>query len=161
MADRRIKNGDDEEKWVIYGMLHDYDYERRPNLPDHPMQGSAILEAKGYPDDVRYAIKSHCAEATGCPRQSTMDKALFACDELCGFIVAAALVRPEGIHGMQPSSVTKKLKTKAFAASVNRDDITNGAAEFGVDLGQHIQFLIEALTPHAELLGISGKPKQS
>ena len=155
------KLGEDEEKWGIVGLLHDFDYERWPNLPDHPMQGSAILESKGYSEEVRYAIKSHCAEATGCPRRSALDKALFACDELSGFIVAAAYVRPEGIHGMQASSITKKMKQKAFAASVSRDDITNGASEFGVELNDHIQFLIDALSQHSELLGIGGKARSN
>jgi putative nucleotidyltransferase with HDIG domain len=146
--------GEDEEKWGIVGLLHDFDYERWPNPPDHPLQGSAILKERGYPEDVIYAIKSHADYLPDCPRVRPIEKALYACDELAGFIVAAALVRPGGITDMTASSVKKKLKSKSFAAKVNRDDIERGAAEFGVDLTEHIQFLIEALKPLARDLGI-------
>ena len=144
----------DPLKWGIVGLLHDFDYERWPDPPDHPLKGAAILQEHGYPEDMIYAIKSHANYMTDCPRISEMDKVLFACDELCGFIVACCLVRPEGIKGLQAKSVKKKLKQKSFAASVNRDDITDGAAELGVDLGEHIQFCIDALTPFAEELGL-------
>ena len=143
------KMGEDELRWGIVGLLHDFDYEKWPDPPDHPLQGAAILQQLGYPEDVIYAIKSHANYMTDCPRLSLMDKVLFACDELCGFIVACCLVRPEGIQGLQAKSVKKKLKQKSFAASVNRDDITQGAEELGVDLGEHIQFCIEALSAHA------------
>lgn len=148
------KYGEDEEKWGIVGLLHDFDYERWPTAPDHPLQGAAILAQHGYPDDVIYAIKSHADYLTDCPRQSCLDKTLYACDELCGLITACALVRPEGIAGLQASSVRKKMKQKSFAAAVNRDDIVRGAEDLGVELNAHIQFVIDALTPHAEALGL-------
>jgi putative nucleotidyltransferase with HDIG domain len=147
--------GEDEEKWGIVGLLHDFDYERWPNPPDHPLQGAAILTERGYPADVIYAIKSHADYLTDCPRVSRLDKTLYACDELAGFIVACAMVRPERLAGMQASSVKKKLKAKGFAASVNRDDIARGAADLGVDLDQHIQFVIAALQPIAGELGLA------
>jgi putative nucleotidyltransferase with HDIG domain len=148
------KLGEDEERWSIVGLLHDFDYERWPNPPDHPLQGAAILKERGYPDDVIYAIKSHADYLPDCPRVRTIEKALYACDELAGFIVACALVRPGGIGDMTASSVKKKLKSKGFAAKVNRDDIDRGAAEFGVDLSEHIQFIIDSLKPLARELGI-------
>jgi len=140
------KFGEDEEKWGIVGLLHDFDYERWPNPPDHPLQGAAILTEKGYPADVIYAIKSHVdltplpnvdvtlrvtnplaeREEYNCPRVSLMDKALFACDELAGFCIAVAKIRPEGIRGMEAKSVRKKLKQASFAAAVSRDDIARG-----------------------------------
>jgi putative nucleotidyltransferase with HDIG domain len=139
------KFGEDEETWGIVGLLHDFDYERWPNPPDHPLQGAAILAERGYPDFVIYAIKSHADYLTDCPRVSLLDKTLYACDELAGFIVAVARLRPEGLSGMQASSVRKKLKQKSFAAGVNRDDVVRGAADLGVDLDEHIQFCIDAL----------------
>lgn len=147
------QRGEDEETWGIVGLLHDFDYERWPTPPDHPLQGSRILAERGYPEEVIYAIKSHADYLPDCPRIRPIEKALYACDELCGFLVACALIRPEGFAGMSVSSVKKKLKNLAFAAKVNREDITRGAADFGVDLDQHIQFVIDALAPHAaELL---------
>lgn len=147
------KLGEDQQKWSVTGLLHDFDYERWPEPPDHPLQGSKILQEKGYPEDVIYAIQSHVDHVgVGVPRKSTMDKALFACDELCGFITAVAYVRPEGINGMKAKSVRKKMKQKSFAAAVNRDDIINGAEEFGVELNEHIQFVIEALQERADEL---------
>jgi putative nucleotidyltransferase with HDIG domain len=149
------KFGEDEEKWGQVGLLHDFDYERWPNPPDHPLQGSAILKARGYPDDVIYAIKSHADYLTDCPRISRLDKTLYACDELCGFITACALVRPTRLDGLEPKSVRKKLKQVSFAANVNRDDITRGAADLGVDLDEHIAFCIAALQRHAASLGLT------
>ncbi|MFO7907440.1 MAG: HD domain-containing protein [Planctomycetota bacterium] len=146
--------GEDVEKWGIVGLLHDFDYERWPTAPDHPLQGAAILAERGYPEDVIHAIKSHADYVTDCPRESLLDKTLYACDELEGFISACAMVRPDGIVGMKPKSVRKKMKQKSFAAAVNRDDIARGAEELGVDLNEHIQFVIDALTPHAETLGL-------
>ena len=143
------KLGEDEDSWGIIGVLHDFDYERWPNPPDHPLQGAAILRARGYPDDVIYAICSHADYLSDFPRVHLVDKALYACDELAGFITAAALVRPGGITDMTAASVKKKMKSKGFAHTVNRDDITRGAADFGVDLTAHIQFVIDALKPHA------------
>lgn len=147
--------GEDEEKFGIVGLLHDFDYERWPDPPDHPLQGAAILKERGYPDDVIYAIKSHADYLPDCPRTSRLDKTLYACDELAGFITACAMVRPERLAGMQAGSVKKKLKAKGFAASVNRDDITRGAADLGVDLDQHIQFLIDAMSLIADDLGLA------
>jgi putative nucleotidyltransferase with HDIG domain len=149
------KFGEDEEKWGQVGLLHDFDYERWPNAPDHPLQGSAILKSRGYPDDVIYAIKSHADYLTDCPRVSRLDKALYACDELCGFITACALVRPTRLEGLEPKSVRKKLKQVSFAANVNRDDITRGAADFGVDLDEHFAFCIAAMQANAASLGLA------
>ena len=149
------KFGEDEEKWGRVGLLHDFDYERWPNPPDHPLQGSAILKSRGYPDDVIYAIKSHADYLTDCPRVSRLDKALYACDELCGFITACALVRPTRLEGLEPKSVRKKLKQLSFAANVNRDDIARGAADFGVDLDEHIAFCIAAMQASAQILGLA------
>src|SRR5271169_3786553 len=139
------KLGQDEEKWGIVGLLHDFDYERWPNPPDHPLQGSAILRQLGYPEEVIYAIKSHADYLPDCPRVHLMDKALYACDELTGLITAAALVRPTGISDLTAASVQKKMKAKGFARNVRREDIERGAADFGVDLIEHIQFVIEAM----------------
>lgn len=146
--------GEDVEKWGIVGLLHDFDYEQWPTVPDHPMKGAEILAAEGYPEDVIYAIKSH-VDGIGCPRNSLLDKTLFACDELSGFVTAVALVRPDGIAGMQAKSVRKKMKQKSFAAPVSRDDLVNGAAEIGIDLNEHIQFVIDALTKHAKELKLT------
>src|SRR3954453_13337214 len=126
--------GEDEEKWGIVGLLHDFDYERWPDPPDHPLKGATILAERGYPEDVIYAIKSHADYLTDCPRVNLMDKALYACDELAGLITAAALVRPGGITDMTASSVKKKMKSKGFARNVSREDIERGAADLGVEL---------------------------
>jgi putative nucleotidyltransferase with HDIG domain len=149
------KYGADEEKWGLVGLLHDFDYERWPDPPDHPLKGAAILAERGYPADVIYAIKSHADYLTDCPRVNPIDKALYACDELAGFITACALLRPERLAGMQASSVKKKLKSKGFAASINRDDITKGAADLGVELDEHINFVIAAMQPIAPELGLA------
>jgi len=148
------KLGEDEEKWGIVGLLHDFDYERWPNPPDHPLKGAEILKERGYPDEVIYAIKSHADYLEDCPRVSQLDKTLYACDELAGFISACALVRPEGINGMKSKSVRKKMKSKGFAAAVKREDIINGAEDLGVELNEHIQFVIDAMAEHAETLGL-------
>lgn len=157
MAAYARKLGEDEKVWRITGLLHDFDYERWPEIPDHPLQGSRILAERGYPDEIIYAIKSHVGPQIGAPRVSVLDRALFACDELCGFITACAYVRPEGVHGMTAKSVIKKMKQKSFAANVSRDDIVEGAREFGVELAEHVQFVIDALAEEAELLKLSGK----
>jgi putative nucleotidyltransferase with HDIG domain len=151
------KFGEDEEKWGLVGLLHDFDYERWPDPPQHPLEGAKILAAQGYPEEIIYAIKSHADYLPDCPRVSRLDKTLYACDELAGFVTACAMVRPEGIRGMEAKSVKKKLKAKGFAAAVNRDDITRGAADLDVDLDEHIQFVIDAMSPIAEELGIAGK----
>jgi putative nucleotidyltransferase with HDIG domain len=154
MAAYARKFGEDELTWSIVGLLHDFDYERWPNPPDHPLRGADILREREYPEHVIYAIKSHADYLTDCPRVSRLDKTLYACDELCGFITAVAVIRPEKIDGLKASSVQKKLKAKNFAAAVNRDDITRGAADLGVDLTEHIQFCIDAMAASAETLGL-------
>jgi putative nucleotidyltransferase with HDIG domain len=151
------KFGEDESKWAVVGLLHDFDYEKWPDPPDHPLKGAAILADRGYPDDVIYAIKSHADYLEDCPRVSPLDKALYACDELAGFVTAVALMRPEGIHGMQSKSVKKKMKQKSFAANVSRDDIIRGASDLGVDLDEHIQFVIDAMAARADELGLQRK----
>ena len=141
------KWGEDEEKWATAALLHDFDYERWPNPPDHPLKGAEILRERGYPDDVIYAIKSHADYlADDCPRVSRLDKTLYACDELCGFITACALVRPQRLDGLTAKSVRKKMKQPSFAAAVNRDDIIRGAEDLGVDLDEHIDFCIAAMS---------------
>lgn len=145
---------EDEEKWGIVGLLHDFDYERWPDPPDHPLKGSEILRERGYPDDVIYAIKSHADYLADCPRVSRMDKTLYACDELAGFITACAMVRPERLAGMKAKSVRKKMKQKSFAAAVNRDDIVSGAEDLGVELNEHIQFVVDAMAERAVELGL-------
>ena len=142
---------EDADKWGVVGLLHDFDYERWPNPPEHPLEGAKILAERGYPDDVIYAIKSHADYLPDCPRITRLDKTLYACDELSGFIMAVAAVRPEGLQGMSASSVKKKLKAKGFAAAVNRDDITRGAADLGIPLDEHIQFVADALARNPEL----------
>lgn len=149
------KFGEDEEKWGLVGLLHDFDYERWPDPPNHPLKGAEILAARGYPADVIYAIKSHADYLPDCPRVSRLDKTLYACDELAGFITACAMVRPERLNGMQARSVLKKLKQKSFAAAVKREDIDRGAADLGVDLSEHIQFVIDAMAEHAAALGLA------
>lgn len=148
------KFSEDEQKWGLVGLLHDFDYERWPDPPDHPLRGAAILAERGYPSDMIYAIKSHADYLTDCPRVSRLDKTLYACDELAGFVTACAMVRPERLAGMQAASVKKKLKAKGFAASISRDDIARGAADLGVELDEHIQFVIDAMQPIAEDLGL-------
>jgi len=152
--------GEDENKWAIVGLLHDFDYERWPDPPDHPLKGSEILQRRGYPEDVIYAIKSHADYLPDCPRLSRMDKALYACDELAGFISACARVRPERIIGLQAKSVRKKLKQKSFAAAINREDIMHGAEDLGVELNEHIQFVIDAMTQIAGQLGLASPEKE-
>lgn len=148
------KFGQDEEVWGITGLIHDFDYEMYPTAPEHPLKGSEILKAKGYSDEIRTAILGH-ASYTNVPRESLMAKALFACDELCGFITACTLVRPnKKIAELEVSSVKKKMKDKAFARNVRREDIVSGAEEIGVPLDEHIQFVIDAMKANAEALGL-------
>ena len=147
----------DEELWGVVGLLHDFDYEKYPSLEDHPYKGNEILKERGYAEEIRQAIMSH-AEYTGVPRQTPMEKALFACDELAGFITACALVKPgKSLAEVEAKSVRKKMKDKAFARSVNRNDITSGATELGVDLEEHIAFCIEAMKGIAKDLGLEGR----
>src|SRR2546421_10615031 len=152
------KMGGDENLWGVVGLLHDFDYEKWPSLDDHPYKGNEILKERGYSNEVRRAIMSH-AEYTGVTRDTPMEKALFACDELAGFITACALVKPgKSLSEVEAKSVRKKMKDKAFARSVNRNDITTGAAELGVDLEEHIAFCIEAMKGKAKELGLDGRP---
>ncbi len=140
------KLGEDEETWGIVGLLHDLDYERWPNPPDHPLKGSEILREHGYPEDVIYTICSHADYLSDrYPRIRPIEKALYACDELAGLITATAILRPNGITDLTASSVKKKMKSKGFARNVSREDIERGAADFGVDLTEHIQFEIDAM----------------
>ena len=148
------KLGENEEEWGITGLLHDFDYEMYPTMEGHPFVGNKILAEKGYPDSIRNAIMGH-APYTNVGRETRMAKCLFACDELSGFVIAAALVRPTKLQGMEPSSVKKKLKDKAFARSVNRDDIKNGTAEFGIPEDEHIAFVIKVLQDNASVLGLT------
>lgn len=150
------KLGEDAEKWAVVGMLHDFDWEIHPQLPDHPTKGEAILIERGVSEEIRRAILSH-ADFTGVPRVSSLEKALFACDELAGFLTAVAYVKPtRSIFEVEPKGVLKKMKDKGFARAVNREDITKGAAELGVDIEQHIQFCIDAMKERAEELGVKG-----
>jgi putative nucleotidyltransferase with HDIG domain len=153
------KFGEDEETWGVLGLLHDFDYEHWPNdarsaTEEHPSAGSRVLESKGYPEPLRRAILSH-ASYTGVPRETQLARTLFAVDELCGFLVACALVRPSrSLADLEVSSVKKKLKDKAFARGVNRDEVRQGAEELGVELDQHIAFVITALRPVEGTLGL-------
>jgi putative nucleotidyltransferase with HDIG domain len=150
------KFGEDEERWGITGLLHDMDYEKHPTPAEHPTVGVAELERRGYPEDVRRAILSH-ADYLDVPRETPMEKTLYAVDELSGFIVACALVRPERLEGLKAKSVRKKMKQKSFAAGVNREDITSGAEELGVDLNEHIDFVVAALRERADALGLAAR----
>ena len=145
----------DVEAWGVAGMLHDFDYEMHPRAPHHPMKGAEILLSRGVPEPIVHAILAH-ADYSGVPRVSRLDRALYACDELSGFVHAVALVRPgRVITGLEPPSVRKKLKDKGFARTVNRDDVYRGATELGVDLDAHIAFVIGALTEVAPEIGLS------
>src|SRR5271170_4408403 len=151
------KTGADEELWGMVGLLHDFDYEKYPTAEDHPYKGSEILKDRGYSEEVRRAILSH-AQYSGVVRVSPMEKTLFACDELAGFITACALVKPgKSLAEVEAPSVRKKMKDKAFARSVNREDIIEGASDLGVDLEQHIAFCIEAMKTIATELGLAGR----
>jgi putative nucleotidyltransferase with HDIG domain len=147
--------GEDAERWGIAGMLHDFDYEMHPRAPHHPMKGAEILTARGVPADIVYAILAH-ADYSGMPRVGLLDRALYACDELTGFVHACALVRPgKVVTGLEPASVRKKLKDKGFARTVNRDDVYRGASELGVELDAHIAFVVDALAGVAPEIGLA------
>lgn len=146
------KFGEDEEMWAIAGLLHDFDYEKFPSLEQHPVEGNKILKELDYPDDITDAIMGH-APHTGMARNSQMAKALFACDELCGMIMAVAYVRPNKLEGMKPKSVKKKLKDKSFAANVNREEVEQGITELGVERDEHIQTCIQAMQSISKELG--------
>jgi putative nucleotidyltransferase with HDIG domain len=147
---------EDENTWAVTALLHDFDYEMHPNAPDHPMKGEPLLAERGVSEEIRRAILSH-ANYSGVPRESRLEKTLFACDELAGFLTAVSYVKPsKSIAEVDVKSVRKKLKDKAFARSVSRDDVFNGAQELGVDLDAHIEFCIRAMKARAEELGLSG-----
>jgi putative nucleotidyltransferase with HDIG domain len=155
---RRYGNGstEDENLWGVVGLIHDFDYEKYPSLDDHPYKGNEILKERGWPEVIARAVMSH-AEYTGVTRDTPMEKALFACDELAGFITAVALIKPsKSLAEVDVKSVRKRMKDKAFARKVNRDDIVNGAAELGVDLDEHIAVCIEAMKGIAAKLGLDG-----
>ncbi|HYU53852.1 MAG TPA: HD domain-containing protein [Gemmatimonadaceae bacterium] len=155
------KFGEDEERWGIAGLIHDFDYERFPNdahspTEEHPSEGVRVLRSRGYPEDILQAILGH-AHYTNTPRESKMAKTLFAVDELTGLITATALVRPsKSVHEVDARSVRKKMKDKAFARGVNRGDVINGASELGVNLDEHITFVISAMQARSADLGLSG-----
>ena len=150
------KFGADENTWSVTALLHDFDYEIHPDAPDHPMKGEAILAERGVSEEIRRAILSH-ANYSGVSRESLLEKALFACDELAGFLTACSYVKPsKSISEVESKSVRKKLKDKAFARSVSRDDIVNGAAALGIDLDDHIDFCITAMQERADELGLAG-----
>ncbi|MDP2948898.1 MAG: HDIG domain-containing protein [Chloroflexota bacterium] len=148
--------GEDEEKWAIVGLLHDFDYEIHPTADKHPVEGAKILRERGYPEDIVYAVMCH-ADHLGLERKTLMDKAIYAVDELTGLITAVALVKPsKSLDEVDARSVRKKMKDKAFARSVNRDDIVKGAQDLGVDLDEHIALVIEAMKEIAGELGLRG-----
>src|SRR2546425_4158632 len=147
------KFGEDEELWRVTALLHDFDYEMHPTLDKHPQDGAPILREEGYPEEVVEGVLSH-AEHLGLPRDTPLKKTLFACDELSGFIHACGLVRPDGIATLEPKSVRKKLKQPSFAAGVHRDEVYAGAEGLGVELDEHIAFVIEALRPISSELGL-------
>jgi len=150
------KYGEDEELWGVIGLLHDFDYERWPNAPDHPEQGAAILRQRGFPEDIVRAIRSH-ADYLHLPRERLVEKVLYAVDELTGFIVAVALVRPnKSLAEVEVKSVRKKMKDKAFAAAVSREAVAQGAQELGIELDEHIGNVIEAMRGIAPQLGLAG-----
>ena len=151
------KYGEDEDKWGVTGLLHDFDYEKYPTAEKHPFIGNKILKEHGYEDDILEAIMGH-ADYTGIPRSTLMAKTLFACDELVGFIFAVTYVRPsKSVYEVKVKSVTKKLKNKGFAAKVSREDINNGIEDLGVERTEHIQFVIDALKEKASELGLAGE----
>jgi putative nucleotidyltransferase with HDIG domain len=150
------KFGEDEQKWSITALLHDFDWEIHPTLEEHPQKGEAILAERGVEEEIRRAILSH-AHHTGVPRETQLQKTLFACDELAGFITAISYVKPgKSVFEVDVSSVKKKMKDKAFARSVNRQDITEGAEGLGIPLDEHIDFCVKAMQAHAEELGLKG-----
>lgn len=150
------KLGEDEHKWALAALLHDFDWEIHPAAPDHPMKGEPLLAERGVDEEIRRAILSH-ADYSGVPRISPLEKTLYACDELAGFLTACSYVKPgRSIQEVDVKSVRKKLKDKAFARNVNRDDILRGAIELGVDLDEHIEFCIRAMQDHAAELGLAG-----
>ncbi len=148
--------GEDEEAWGVTALLHDFDYERWPTLGDHPNKGSEILREKGYPEWLIRAIRSHAMEITGVTRDSLLEKTLFACDELAGFITAASLVRPsKSVMDLEAKSVVKRMKDKAFARGVHREALVAGAEQLGIPFDQHVEIVRDALKPIAQELGLN------
>ena len=155
------KYGEDEEKWGITALLHDFDWEIHPTMEDHPLAGEPILREHGVPEEIIHAVLSH-APHTGIPRETLMEKALFACDEVTGLITAVALVRPSrALYDLKPKSVKKKWKDRSFAAGANREEIEQGAAELGVPLWDHVGNVIEAMNGIAEELDLAGTPQDN
>jgi len=153
-----VKFGEDEQKWAVTALLHDFDWEIHPTVPDHPMKGEPILAARGVDEETRRAILSH-ADFSGVPRVTKLEKTLYGCDELAGFLTACSYVKPgRSIAEVETKSVRKKLKDKAFARAISRDDIIRGAAEMEIDLDDHIAFCIEAMKKRAAELGLAGSP---
>jgi putative nucleotidyltransferase with HDIG domain len=152
------RNGADAERWYVVGLLHDMDYERFPDMDDtehgHPRSGMKELESRGVDPEIVRAIASH-ADFMGVPRESQMEKTLYAVDELSGFLLACAYVRPQGLEGLTPKSVKKKLKQPSFAAAVNREDVREGAEQLGVDFDEHVAFVVAALSERADELGVA------
>jgi putative nucleotidyltransferase with HDIG domain len=148
-----LRFGEDEQLWRVTALLHDFDYEIHPTLDEHPQDGAPILREEGYPEEVIEGVLSH-ASHLGLSRDTPLKRTLFACDELCGFIHACGLVRPDGIETLEPRSVKKKLKQPSFAAGVNRDDVYQGAEGLAVELDEHIAFVIDAMRPIAPELGL-------
>ncbi len=156
MREYAEKFGEDVDTWGLVGLLHDFDYERYPNAEEHPYKGAEVLREKGVPENLIQTMMSH-APYTNIPRETKMAKTLFAVDELCGFITAAALVRPDkSIHTLKPKSVKKKFKQKAFAAQVSREDMIKGAEDLGVEMTEHIQTVIDAMQKISDKLGLDG-----
>jgi predicted hydrolase (HD superfamily) len=152
---------EEQEMWGVVGLIHDFDYDRWPSLDDHPYKGNAIMKERGWPEVITRAVMSH-AQYSGVPRETAIEKALFACDELAGFITAVALIKPsKSLEEVDAKSVRKRMKDKAFARKVNRDDIVNGAADLGVDLDEHITSCIEAMKGIAPELGLDGSAAKS
>ncbi|MBV9939527.1 MAG: HDIG domain-containing protein [Acidobacteriaceae bacterium] len=155
------KFNEDRERWAVAALLHDFDWEIHPAAPDHPMQGEPILRDRGVDEEIRRAILSH-ANYSGVPRVSLLEHALFACDELSGFLTACSYVKPgRSIFEVDAASVKRKLKDKAFARTVSREDIVNGAQEFGMNLDEHIAFCIEAMKARAPELGLAGTAQEA
>jgi putative nucleotidyltransferase with HDIG domain len=148
-----LRFGEDEDLWRATALLHDFDYEIHPTLDRHPQDGAPILREEGYPEELIEAVLSH-ASHLGLPRDTPLKKTLFACDELAGFVHACGLVRPDGIETLEPKSVRKKLKQPSFAAGVNRADVYQGAEQLGVELDEHIAFVVDAMRPIVPVLGL-------
>ncbi len=154
------KFGEDEEKWAVTGLLHDFDWEIHPTMEEHPLAGEPILREKGVPDDIIHAVLSH-ADHTGIPRETLMEKTLFACDELTGLITAVALVRPsKALYDLKPKSVKNKWKDRSFAAGANREEMVQGAEELGIELWEHVANVIEAMNAIADDLELAGSPEK-